>query len=180
MLSVYDICSSSLSSSPLTFFPAQICSLSGLAETPDFVFSTDRPNGLGQDDEVSLAPHAIWWEELRLQCRPPCEKAPTATARDSAPKTHLGTLFSHRPPAVQERLWHSPGTVCFNTEQSKGSWHLDIKHSTVRTGSIWPSYYGFPSLCRLLRVTTTRLRKGSRLDMTAYEQPRWKILRIHL
>lgn len=122
MLSVYDICSSSLSSPPLTFFPAQICSLSGLAETPDFVFSTDCPNGLGQDDEVSLAPHAIWWEELRLQHRPPCEKVPTA--RDSAPKTHLSTLFSHSPPAVQERLWHSPGTVCFNTEQSKapGIW----------------------------------------------------------
>lgn len=81
-------------------------------------------NGLGQDDEVSLAPHAIWREELRLQHRPPCERAPTATARDSAPKTHLSTLFSHSPPAVQERLWHSPGTVYSNTEQSKapGIW----------------------------------------------------------
>lgn len=124
MLSVYYICSSSISSPPLTLFPAQICSLSGLAEAPDFVFSTDRPNGLGQDDEVSLAPHAIWREELRLQHRPPCERAPTATASDSAPKTHLSTLFSHSPPAVQERLWHSPGTVYSNTEQSKapGIW----------------------------------------------------------
>ncbi len=124
MLSVYYICSSSHSSPPLTFFPARICSLSGLAEAPDFVFSTDRPNGLGQDDEVSLAPRAIWREELRLQRRPPCEKAPTATARDSALKTHLSTLFSDSPPAVQERLWHSPETVCSNTEQSKapGIW----------------------------------------------------------
>lgn len=127
---VYYICFSSPSSPPLTFFPARICSLSGLAEAPDFVFSTDRPNGLGQDDEVSLAPHAIWREELRLQRRPPCERAPTATARDSAPKTHLNTLSSHSPPAVQERLWHAPGTVCSNTEQSKapGIWTSNTAH----------------------------------------------------
>lgn len=142
----------------LHFLPARICSLSGLAEAPDFVFSTDRPNGLGQDDEVSLAPHAIWREELKLQRRPPCERAPTATARDSAPKTHLNTLSSQSFPAVQERLWHAPGTVCSNTEQSKtpGIW---TSNSTLRTGSIWPSYYGCPSLCTLLRVTMTRLRK---------------------
>ncbi len=75
-----------------------------------------------------------WWSLIS----PPCHltrgaeasaqtalwESAQATARDSALKTHLSTLFSDSPPAVQERLWHSPETVCSNTEQSKapGIW----------------------------------------------------------